>query len=98
MGEYLAFFYGRVMRQFFNFILMQINEETLTDEEFNSLPEDLEQDYSEKNFRILKAILEERDTIDSSTRKLYGYFVAKGATFSFGASFGSSNIFVGAAL
>lgn len=77
---------------------MNINEETLTDAEFNGLPEGLIQDYSEINFKVLKDILNGRDTLDSSTKKLYGFFVAKGATFSYGSSIGSSNIFVGSAL
>lgn len=90
------------VRSFFNSIFLAIYEATLTDEEYESI-EGLgliPDDYSQINFKIAESILIGRDVIDSSTKKLEYYFMAKGATESDVGlqETGFTNIFLGSPL
>ncbi len=67
------------MREFFDGILAAIGGESLTDEEFASLSDDLvDGEYSKVNYEALKAVVQERDGVSGQLKKLNAYFVAKG--------------------
>ena len=83
------------MRTFLNAVLSFIGRESLTDEEFASIPSGLAQSYSQESFNALKGILIARGN-GSSVKRLEGVFVAKGVNVS--GAVASSNIFVGSAL
>lgn len=87
------------MREFLNGILHEIGSESLTDEEFESFPEGLAQEYSKQVYDGLKAVLQERDGVSGQLKKLHAYFVAKGVDVSgVEARDPASQIFLGAVL
>lgn len=88
------------MRDFLDAILDFIGSESLTDEEFESLSEDLEQDYTKEVYLALKGVLEARESVSGQPKKLKLYFVAKGVDISdAGAAVTpKSNIFIGSKL
>lgn len=66
------------MRVFLNEILAFIDSESLTDEEFDALPEDLTEEYTKATYDALKAVLEGREGVSGQLEKLKAYFIAKG--------------------
>lgn len=82
-----------------NAILLFINDSSLTDEEFDSLPVGLVQEYNKANYEALKTILQERDSVSGQLSKLKDYFTAKGVDLS-GATATTpvSNILIGGSL
>lgn len=66
------------MREFLNEILAFIDSESLTDEEFESLDEDLTEVYTKEVYEALKAILQAREGVSGQLKKLKAYFIAKG--------------------
>lgn len=86
------------MRTFLNAILAFIGSESLTDEEFESLAEDLPTDYTLAVYTALKGILQARDGVSGQLQKLVDYFEAKGVDVTGAARDAASQIFIGAAL
>lgn len=86
------------MRAFLNEILAFIESESLTDEEFDGLPEGLEEEYSKANYDALKAVLEGRESVSTQLKKLKSYFCAKGVELSETSRTATSQILVGVAL
>lgn len=70
------------MRAFLNAILAFIGSESLTDQEFDAIPESLEQAYTEDVYDALKAVLTERESVSGQLKKLKLYFIARGVEFS----------------
>lgn len=69
-------------RAFLDSILGFIGSESLTDVEFDSLPEGLEIGYTQPVYLALKGVLEGRENVSGQGRKLKSYFVAKGVDLS----------------
>lgn len=87
------------MREFLNGILHEIGSESLTDDEFEALPEGLDSDFTKDVYDALKAVLQERDGVSGQLKKLHAYFVAKGVDVSgVEARNPASHIFLGAVL
>lgn len=87
------------MRVFLNAILSFIGSESLTDDEFDALPEGLTQEYTKAVYEALKAVLQGREGVSGQLTKLKSYFEAKGVDVSAVATReAASQIFVGAAL
>lgn len=87
------------MRTFLNSILSFIDSESLTDEEFASLPDTLVQGYNEYVYQALRSILQAREGVSSQLKKLQAYFTAKGVSVaSTTVAAPMSQILVGAAL
>lgn len=70
------------MRTFLDDILSFINSESLTDEEFDLLPEGTVQSYNEYVYRYLRSILQGREGVSSQLTKLKSFFQAKGVSVS----------------
>lgn len=68
------------MRTFLNSILSFIASESLTDEEFDSLPDTLVQSYNEYVYKSLRSILQGREGVSVQLQKLKAYFIAKGVS------------------
>lgn len=66
------------MRSFINGIFSFIGSESLTDEEFDSLSEDLTQEYSRELYDALRGVLISRESISTQGKKLKAYFGIKG--------------------
>lgn len=87
------------MRSFLNAILAFIGSESLTDEEFDDLPDGLEQEYSKATYDALRGVLISRETISMQGTRLKAYFVARGLDLSGeSARVPSSQILIGGAL
>lgn len=87
------------MRTFLNAILAFIGSESLTDEEFDSLPEGLAQEYSKETYLALRGVIVGRESVSTQAPKLKAYFKARGVDLSEEqARIPSSQIFVGGAL
>lgn len=87
------------MRVFLNEILAFIGSESLTDEEFDAIPDTLVQGYNEYVYQALRSILQEREGVSSQLAKLKGFFTAKGvSTSATPVKDPISQIFVGAPL
>lgn len=84
------------MRDWLNSILVFIGTATLTDDEYNSM--DLSHAtsgvYDQASYDALAAVLKQREAISTLQNKLYGVYLAKGATIT-QIQIGSSNIFLG---
>ena len=70
------------MRAFLNAILAFIGSVSLTDDEFDSLPEGLTQTYSKEVYEALKTIVQAREGVSGQLKKLKAYFLAKGVDLS----------------
>jgi hypothetical protein len=66
------------MRTFINGIFSFIGSESLTDEEFDALPEGLTQTYSRELYDAMRGILIGRESISTQGKKLKAYFGIKG--------------------
>ncbi len=88
------------MREFLDGILTAIESESLTDDEFESVPDDLSDGvYNKANYEALKAVVQERDGVSGQLKRLNAYFVAKGLdTTGTAIRDAASQIFLGAAL
>lgn len=87
------------MRAFLDAILSFISSESLTDDEFDSMSEELEQEYSVEVYEALQAILEAREGVSGQTDKLRYYFLARGVDVSSDeAHTPTSNIYLGDSL
>lgn len=85
------------LRGYLNSILAFIGAESLTDEEFESLPEDLEQTDDLAVYQALLGVLEARENVSSSIDRLNHYFLAMGTAVGEPET-AVSNIFVGSSL
>jgi hypothetical protein len=82
-----------------NEVLVFIDCETLTDEEFDAL--DVDSDSTDREqFDALKSVLASREAVSNSYARLTSYFKAKGLTFTDDEvePLEATNIFLGAAL
>lgn len=70
------------MRDFLDEILEFIGSESLTDEEFETVSEDLEADFTKEVYDALRAVLESRENVSGQVKRLTDYFTAKGITLS----------------
>lgn len=86
------------MRVFVNSIFSFIGSESLTDDEFESLSEDLEQEYTKELYEALKEILQARESVSGQLKRLKSYFIAKGVDLNAPAVTPTSQIFIGARL
>lgn len=78
---------------------MFINSATLTDEEFNSIDEDLNYDYNRDTYLAMKTILEDRESVSAQLSKLAYYFKARGVEISTAETYTPvSKIFIGSEL
>jgi hypothetical protein len=87
------------MRDFLDMILDFIDSESLTDEEFEALPEGLTAQYTEDVYLALKEILTERESVSDQLTRLKLFFMSKGiALVDTAAVDANSNIFIGSKL
>lgn len=87
------------MREFLNAILAFIGSESLTNDEFASLPSGLEQSYNLAVYEALRSLLTDRESISEQLSRLKAYFVARGLDLAdTPARVPVSEIFIGAAL
>jgi hypothetical protein len=87
------------LRTFLNAILSFIGSESLTDEEFDALPDGLTEEYTKAVYDALKAVIQTRDGVSGQLKKLQNFFTAKGVDLSGRAIRDpDSEIFIGAAL
>ncbi len=68
------------MRDFLDAILAFINAESLTDDEFDLLPESTVQGYNEYVYKYLRSILQARESVSLQLARLKAFFVAKGVS------------------
>lgn len=68
-----------MLRDFYNSVLQFIGTESLTDEEFELSPPDLEPTYTKETFEFLKSILTSRESVSDTYRRLYNLYFASGA-------------------
>lgn len=88
-----------MLRDFLDEILAFIESESLTDEEFNGLPDDLTEEYVKDTYLALKTVLENREGVSGQAKRLKLYFIAKGVDLSdTSAKTPKSNIFIGSKL
>lgn len=89
-----------MLRDFLDAILSFIESESLTDEEFDGLPEDLTEEYTKETYLALKTVLENREGVSGQAKRLKLYFIAKGVDLSDtgSAKTPKSNIFIGSKL
>lgn len=71
-----------MLRDFLDEILEFIGSESLTDEEFEALPEGLSEEYTRDVYLALKGVLENREGVSGQARKLKSFFIAKGVDLS----------------
>lgn len=83
------------MRDLLDAILEFIGVEVLTDQEFDSLPEDLSTD--ELKYEALHEVLVDRESISTSKDRLRYYFLAMGVSVE-AIPVAASNIYLGDAL
>lgn len=87
------------MRDFLDSILAFISSESLTDEEFETVDENLNAGYTKEVYLALRAILETRENVSWQLKKLEATFTAKGVNTSDIAAYTpTSNIFIGSPL
>lgn len=84
-----------LLRDFLDSVLAFIGCASLTDDEFNALPEGLDADYTLATYNALKTVLQEREGVSGKLTRLQGLFVAKGVSLSGLARDPASQIFVG---
>lgn len=89
-----------MLREFLDDILDFIGSESMTDEEYDSLPAGLSEEYTKETYLALKGVLETRDSVSGQPKKLKLYFIAKGVDLSDAgaAKTPKSNIFIGSKL
>ena len=88
------------MRDFLDAILDFIDAASLTDVEFDALDTALVQAYSKEIYLALRDILEARDSVSDTVKRLKLYFIAKGVDISDTPKIPTphSNIFIGSEL
>lgn len=86
------------MRDFLDAILAFIGSESLTDDEYASLPSGLTEAYNLANYEALKTILTAREGVSGQLKRLKAYFISKGVDLSDSSRTASSQIFIGSAL
>jgi hypothetical protein len=88
------------MREFLDNIFEWIESESLTDEEFETVDEDLSSEYTKDVYLALRSILESRENVSGQTLKLKKYFESKGVGVSTSSSTPTpnSNILIGGCL
>jgi hypothetical protein len=94
------FFEGKMLREFLDEILDFIGSESLTDEEFEALPEEVAEEYTSVTYLTLREVLENRESVSGQPKKLKLYFIAKGVDLSTANTVKTpkSNIFIGSKL
>jgi len=84
------------MRNFLDSILSEIDSESLTDNEFDSMdPVPTVQAYNTEIYNVLKAILQSREGVSGQLKRLQSLFIAKGVDLTAPARDASSQIFFG---
>lgn len=85
------------MREFLDEILEVISSESLTDEEFDTLSEELTEEYSSAVYLALRGVLEARENVSEQVKRLKLYFIARGVDVSGTPAIPTpnSNIFIG---
>ncbi len=87
------------LRDFLDDILSFIDSESLTDDEFETIGEDVTEDYTKAGYDALKAIIQERDGVSGQLAKLNAFYTAKGVDLTGKATRDAvSQIFVGGVL
>ncbi len=88
------------MRDFLDAILAFINAESLTDSEYDGITLEGSPDYTRETYLALRTVLEAREGVSDSVKRLKLYFIAKGVDVSStpGAHTPRSNIFIGSGL
>lgn len=66
------------MREFLDSILSTIGSESLTDDEYDALPESLIMGYNEGVYNALRDTIQTRGSVDDMAKKLKFFFLAKG--------------------
>jgi hypothetical protein len=84
------------MRDFLNAILAFIGSESLTDDEFDSVDIDDDENNSEV-YNALLLILDGRESVTDMASRLKYYYLAKGVSFASDDQ-GKSNVFIGSKL
>ena len=88
-----------MLRTFLNDVLSFIGSESLTDEEFDDLPEGLTETYDIDSYNALKTVIQAREGVSGQLNKLASYYTAKGVDLSGSPTrTPSSQIVVGVAL
>ncbi len=88
-----------MLRDFLDDILSFIGSESLTDDEFDTVGEEVTEDYTKVGYEALKAIVQEREGVSGQLKKLKAFYIAKGVDLSATPSRdASSHIFVGGVL
>lgn len=83
------------MRDFLDSILAFIGSESLTTEEFETVPEDHGATYSPESYSDLKTILDSRESVSETHERLKAVYRAKGIVITDSAVTPQSNIYIG---
>lgn len=87
------------VRDFLDGVLVAIDSESLTDSEFETVADDVTEEYTKPAYEALKAILQEREGVSGQLKRLKAFFIAKGAALDGVPSRdASSQIFLGSPL
>lgn len=86
------------MRTFLDGILSSIGSESLTDVEYEGIPEGLTQDYTIGVYEALKTVVQDREGLSGQLKRLKAFFESKGLSIDAAARTASSQIFIGRAL
>lgn len=82
------------MRDFLNAILAFIGAESLTDDEFSSIDEDLSYGYNSDTYDVLASILQGRESVSDVQLRLQYFFQAKNVEIT-PVEVGRSNVYLG---
>jgi hypothetical protein len=84
------------MRDFLDSILSEIDSESLTDNEFDSIdPLPTVEAYDTTIYNVLKTVLQSREGVSGQLKRLQSFFIAKGVDLTAPAREASSQIFFG---
>lgn len=87
------------MRVFLDGVLEFIGSESLTDDEFATLPDTLVASYNEYTYAALRSVLQARESLSYQLKKLKALYIARGVNVcDTPAQEPKSNILIGAAL
>jgi len=67
-----------MLREFLDGILAEIDSESLTDAEYDTVPEDLPEEYTKPVYEALKTVVQEREGVSGQLKRLKAFFIAKG--------------------
>lgn len=83
------------LREFLDLILSFIGTESLTNDEYATVPEGISALYTDETYDALKAVLDTRESVSETHERLKAVYRAKGVVVSSDAIDAQSQIFIG---